>query len=441
MASKPFHLVWFTSAQQLGWRSMFAGTMGTDWMRSDRWIDMAKALERACFDGMIFEDESFIENLYENSTDYYVRNGLSAAKLDPAALATALILHTEHLGIVPTLSTSEYPPYLLARRMNTLDHLSRGRIGWNVVTGHSKAGAEQYGMDDLADHDDRYDMADEYMELTNKLWHSWEADAMTLDFETGMFADPEKVHHIDFEGKYYKSRGPLNNSRSPQGRPVIFQAGGSPRGRDYASRHADGVVGGMTGLDAMKQYRDDLRSRAVAHGRSADDVKAFYMCSPIIGATEREARDHQETMLAMAASSTEAGLVGITLATGVDFSGFDLDTPMTVLAEHMQTSRYGLGSLQDIFRHAGDQTLREFVSKPPSWRVFQPVGTPDQVAGQMEEVMEEVGGDGFLMCNWGDSSRRAIAEVTEGLVPALQRRGLTRTAYSSDLFRENLHAF
>jgi alkanesulfonate monooxygenase SsuD/methylene tetrahydromethanopterin reductase-like flavin-dependent oxidoreductase (luciferase family) len=279
------------------------------------------------------------------------------------------------------------------------------------------------------------------MDLVNQLWESWEPDAMVLDHVGGVFADPKKVHHIDFEGTYFRSRGPLNNARSPQGRPVIFQAGGSPRGRDYASRHADAVVGGMTGIAAMKDYREDLRARAVAHGRDADEIKAFFMCSPIIGTSEAEARAREDAMLAMAASSTEAGLVGITLATGVDFSGYALDTPMAAIAEEMQTSRYGLGSLQDIFRSVGSETLGEFVRKPPSWRVYRPVGTPDQIAGQMGELMEEVGGDGFLMCDWGDSSRRSIAEVTEGLIPALQRRGLTRTEYTSEHFRDNLHAF
>ncbi len=435
-----FHMAWFSSFTQMGWQDTWAGNMGRDWMQPERWQDFGRSLERACFDCVVFEDESFIESLYGGSIDYYVRSGTFAAKSDPAVLATVITEATKRLGVVATLNTGEYPPYLLARLMNTLDHLSKGRVGWNVVTGQSRNGALNYGRDDLPAHDERYDIADEFIELANKLWKSWEPDAMVLDHESGVFADPRKVHPIDFEGKYFKSKGPLNNFRSPQERPVIFQAGASPRGRDYASKHADAVVGGMTGAEAMKAYRDDIKARAVAHGRKPSDVKVFYQVTPVLGTTEAEALEAKKYLDGRAAQDLDRGLAGITLGTGVDLSQFDLDMPMSEIATQIETN-YGQSSLGHLFQHAGSQTLREFASQPPSWRTNMPCGTPDQVAGQMGELMEEVGGDGFLVSNFYGSTRRFVAEITDGLVPALQRRKLVRTGYSCEHLRDNLLEF
>jgi FMN-dependent oxidoreductase (nitrilotriacetate monooxygenase family) len=435
-----FHLAWFSSFTQMGWQDTWAGNMGSDWMLPDRWQDFARSLERGCFDCVVFEDESFIESLYGGSIDYYVRSGTFAAKSDPAVLATVISEASTRLGVVATLNTGEYPPYLLARLMNTLDHLSKGRVGWNVVTGQSRNGALNYGKTDLPEHDERYDIADEFIELVDRLWKSWEPDAMVLDRETGVFADPAKVHTVDFEGAHFKSKGPLNNFRSPQERPVIFQAGASPRGKDFASRHADAVVGGMTGASAMKAYRDDIRARAVGHGRKPSDVKVFFQVTPILGTTPGEAFEAKRYIEERAAADVERGLAGITLGTGVDLSRFDLDSPMSVIAKQIETN-YGQSSLATLFDHAGDQTLREFASQPPSWRTNMPCGTPDQVAGQMGELMEEVGGDGFLVSNFYGSTRRFVAEITDGLVPALQRRKLTRTGYTFEQLRDNLLEF
>jgi alkanesulfonate monooxygenase SsuD/methylene tetrahydromethanopterin reductase-like flavin-dependent oxidoreductase (luciferase family) len=278
------------------------------------------------------------------------------------------------------------------------------------------------------------------MDLCDALWTSWDEDPFILDREKGVFADPAKVHRVNFEGKYYKSQGPLNNSRSPQVRPTIFQAGASPAGRNFASRYADGLVGGMTGIAAMKAYRDDVRARAAAHGRDPDEIKVFFQCSPILGATMEEARERERQIVAAAANNIDMGLVTITLTTGADLSSYPLDMAMSEIATTANTN-YGKSSLDDIFRWAGDMSLREFVTQPPRWRIYQPVGTPDSIAAEMEEIMQEVGGDGFLMNIMGDTNRRSLAEITDGLVPALQRRGVMRTGYEGSTFRENLRAF
>jgi alkanesulfonate monooxygenase SsuD/methylene tetrahydromethanopterin reductase-like flavin-dependent oxidoreductase (luciferase family) len=221
---------------------------------------------------------------------------------------------------------------------------------------------------------------------------------------------------------------------------VLFQAGASPAGRNFSSKYADGIVGGMTGVPAMKAYRDDIRARAVAHGRSADDVKVFFQVSPILGATMEEARERERQMIAKAESRIDDGLVTITMASGADLSNFPLDMPMSEIEPLIQTN-YGTSSLQDIFRFAGDMTLRQFVSMPPRWRIFHPVGTPDAVAGEMAEMMQEVGGDGFLVNIMNDTTRHNVCELTDGLAPALQKRGVMRKEYGGKTFRENLLAF
>lgn len=283
-------------------------------------------------------------------------------------------------------------------------------------------------------------MAEEFVDICKKLWLSWDKDALVMDAESGLFADPAKVHHIDYKGKYFSSRGPLNNSRSPQETPVIFQAGASPAGRNFASKHASGLVGGMTGVGPMKEYRDDVRARAIGHGRSPDDVKAFYLCAPIIAGSMAEAREREEQMKKAVEANMDVALASLTLSSGADFAKYPLDMPMSEIEKVMVTN-YGKSTLVDIFRFAGDMTLQEFIGMPPTWRIFMPTGTPDYVAGQMDELMQDVGGDGFLIIQMLDHNRVRLAELTDGLMPALQQRGAVRKSLEDTTFRENLLAF
>jgi FMN-dependent oxidoreductase (nitrilotriacetate monooxygenase family) len=263
MAGKPFHLGWFlqgSSAQ--AWGEPWTGHIGTEWMVPDLFMDMARSLERACFDYILLEDSSYVGESYGASRDIYLRNAIAVPRQDPSVVAALMTQVTSRLGIVPTFSTFAYPPYLLARLVASLDQVSRGRIGWNMVTGSSDVAARNFGLDGLPEHDLRYDMADEYMDVVNGLWGSWEPGAIVADGESGVFIDPERVHAIDYAGQYYRSHGPLNSGPCPQGRPVIAQAGGSPRGRQFASKHADTIVASVKGAAGMKAYRDDLpRSR------------------------------------------------------------------------------------------------------------------------------------------------------------------------------------
>ncbi len=201
-----FHLGWFVGKGYSvhAWNQPWSGSIGSDWMEPDLYIDLARALERACFDYMLIEDGSFVADAYKGSPDWYLRNAYSVPKSDPVPLVPLLAYFTKRLGIVPTVTTSFYPPFLAARLGATLDHLTHGRVGLNIVTAHNDRAAQKFGLDRHYEHDLRYEMADEWMEVANRLWASWEPGAVVADPVTGTFVDPGKVHPIDFEGRFYK---------------------------------------------------------------------------------------------------------------------------------------------------------------------------------------------------------------------------------------------
>jgi FMN-dependent oxidoreductase (nitrilotriacetate monooxygenase family) len=435
MGTRPFHLAWFLS-QGYGpksWRSDFPGADVSRWMMPDIFADLAQAMERACFDYMIIEDSSMVPYTYKGSHDTYLKYAASTPKLDPAVLVPHLAMATRHLGLVPTLSTSEYPPYLLARLVNSLDHTTEGRIGWNCVTGSNDGAAQNYGHEKHRPHDERYDVADEFADVVTRLWEAWEPDAVVLDRETPMFADGSKVHPINHEGKYFKVRGPINAPRSPQGRVPICQAGGSPRGLEFASRWADTIITEGGGSPAsLKAYRDKIRARATEIGRNPDDIKVLFLAHPIIDTTMEAARERQRLEAAAGEAHIDMQLSSMSRLTGIDFSKFDLDQP---LPADLETNGHQSALAKWIGKKPRD-LVRSYARKDG----IDYTGTPDYVAGLMAEVMEEVGGDGFLLFN-SDFTRRYVLEICDGLVPALQRLGLTRTNYPHQNFRDNLLAF
>ncbi len=351
-------------------------------------------------------------------------------------MATLLAAATTRLGIVPTLSTFAYAPYLTARIVGTLDQVSSGRGGWNVVTGSSDYSAQNFGMPALPPHDLRYDMAEEYVSIVKQLWGSWDPGAIVANRKNGVLIDPAKVHTIDFEGEYYRCRGPLNSGPCPQGRPVIAQAGGSGKGRAFAAKHADTIVAAPNGIAAMKQYRDDIRAQMAAAGRDPDSCKILFLLSPIVAETEEQARWHADQRAISAEQNIEARLARFGWITNIDFSDHDLDAPIGELTTNGHQS-----SLEQFIKRAGKKTLREaIIAHSSAGYCMDVVGTPDSAAAQMEEIMAEVGGDGFLIV-LNDVSRRSVATITDGLVPALQQRGLVRTAYEHAHLRDNLLAF
>jgi len=435
MASKPFHLGWFMNFTPGDWTGTFAAG-GAPW-DGMFYVDMARALERACFDYIMIEDTLMVSETYGGTAEAGMKHALFVPKHDPSPLAAVLGSHTRHLGIVATMSTLGYPPFLLARLCSTLDHICGGRFGWNIVTSGEDLAAENFGLDKLPPRELRYEMADEYVTLVNQLFGSWEDGAVVMDRARGIYSDYTKVKPIHFKGKYFKSRGPLNTVPSPQGRPTYVQAGGSPRGRAFAAKFADSIIATANGIEGMKQYRNDVRGHAEKFGRNPDDAKVLYLIYPFLGETEEDARmKHQR--LVNSPQFIEMALASTSAITDIDFAKFDLDQPLPRL-----TTNGEQGSLDKFAQWGSNKTLRQLVAE----RFGGPgditlIGTPDQVAATMGEVMEEVGGDGFLISTpFQRTSRRYITEITEGLVPALQRRGLTRTVYTKPTLRETLTEF
>jgi len=435
---KPFHLAWFTNFTTPVWNGTFSNE-SPPW-DGKFYTEMAQLLEGACFDFIMFEDKLSISEAYGGTSQAYLKHASGLApKHDPAPLATLIGAMTKHIGVVATLSTLGYPPFLLARMCSTIDHLAGGRFGWNVVTSAEDAAAQNFGLDELPPKDLRYEMADEYMELCTQLWHSWQPGAVVMDRATSTYVDFEKVHPINFEGKYFKSRGPLNTVPSPQVKPAIIQAGGSPKGRRFAAKHADCVITGVPGVEAMKAFRDDIRALAAEQGRNPDDVKVMYLVCPALGQTDDDARaKYRRTMEDQ--QFVEASLALISAITDIDFAKYKLDEP---LPERLITNGEQTGL--DMFQKWGSgKTLRQLVVDASGGlnESVELVGSPETVADKMQAAMDYIGGDGFLITSPRCAiDRFQLLEVVEGLVPVLQRRGLTRTEYTKPTLRENLLAF
>ena len=428
-----FHLAWFMNFVADEWQGPW-GDGGDDWS-GDFYVEMAKALERARFDYMIIEDKLMVSDAYGGTMEADLRHGVNP-KHDPVPLAVLIAAATKRLGVVATMSSSFYPPFLLARLSATVDHIARGRFGWNIVTSGEDRSAQNFGLDKLYEHDERYEMAAEYVDLVCQLWDSWEPDAVVMDRERGVYADYTKVHTIDFAGKYYKSRGPLNTVRPPQGRPVLVQAGASPKGRAFAATYGDTIIAAANGPQGMKAYRDDIRTRMEAIGRKPDDCKVLFLISPVVAETIEEAREKKRRWMSDP-RFIDYALTEISSITEIDFKQFDLDQPLPEV-----TTNGERGSLENFVRRGEGRTLRELVSSGGLGEAAELVGTPESVADEMGEIMEEVGGDGFLITSpVMRLNRHYITEITDGLVPALQRKGLVRTDYTFEQFKDNLLEF
>ena len=429
------HLGWFVGRGYSvhAWNQSWSGSIGADWALGERLIELARAMDQACFDYVLIEDGSFVPDAYRGSSEWHLRNAATVPKLDPLPLVPLIGQATSHLGIVPTLCAAFYPPYLAARLAATLDHLTHGRVGLNLVTAHSDRTAQNFGLDRHYEHDLRYEMADEWMEVVDRLWESWEPDAIVADSETGTFADYRKVHPIDFAGRYYQSRGPLNAPPGPQRRPVICQAGGSPAGMAFAAKHADTIVARARGVAEAKVYRDEITALMTKQGRDPATCKVMFCVGIILGETMEEARDKKRRFDAALVENIEPRLAQLSFLSGIDFSRFDLDAPLPDIrtnASRSLTMLYTSGT--------GAKTLREALSDPASGGVDF-VGTPDSIAAEMGEAIAEIGGDGFMITE--GLTRRTVGEICDGLAPTLKRRGLMRSSYSHQLFRDNLLEF
>lgn len=433
----PFHLGWFLNGTSVpAWGQEFSGAIGTQWQQAEIFVDLARAMERARFDYVLIEDNTFVGDRYGDSMELYLKHAFQTPRQDPMITATLLAQATKHLGIIATAGTFAYHPYMLARLSASIDQISGGRMGVNVVTGTSDRALQNYGYPGMAEHDSRYDVAEDFIKASIALWDTWEPGAVVADPETGYWADHTKVHRADYEGTHYSTRGPLNTGPMPQGRPVISQAGGSPRGIAFAAEYADTIVAIQATPEAMKAYRDKVHAAARSVGRDPSQIKVLFGVGPIIGATEAEAQERIRLRREEMADNIEVHLAAMSKSTDIDFAQVPLDVPLGEL----ELSTNGTQQLTDFVARNATKTLREAVISRGIGNGPLLVGTPETVADQMEEMMRIAGGDGFLISTNG-VTRRFIAEVCDGLVPELQRRGLTRREYTGATLRENLLAF
>lgn len=434
MSHTKFHLGMFTKFGATSWPGT-GDEFGSQSADGSYHIELARRLEAAKFDFILFEDTVMVADRYGGSSELDLKHAVLSPKNDPIPLLPLMAQATSNIGLIATASTTFYPPYLLARLLSTVDSLTRGRVGWNVVTSSEKNAAANFGMEKLLPPTQRYDIADEFVELTKQLWDSWDEDALVADPETGVYVDHTKVHAINFEGQHFKSRGPLNTLRSPQGRPVICQAGASDRGREFAAKHAQVVLGMMTGgVPGMKAYRQDLRQRAEAFGRDPDEIKVVFLTPVNItpeGAT-RKPRTEAEKINAF-----EHNVVMASSSLDIDFSQYDLDAPVP-----QDLSAGGHTSALDHMKKAGKEegkSLRQLFATAKGGSGMDFSGTPQQVADKMMAVMDEVGGDGFLI--EGSGYNHQLDDLVNGVIPALQKAGAVRTEYKGKTFREMLNEF
>jgi FMN-dependent oxidoreductase (nitrilotriacetate monooxygenase family) len=403
-----------------------------DWSRPPYWQHMARTMERGMFDAMFIADELAPYNNYEQSSDACVKYAVQCPTHEPSTIVPIITTATKHLGVGLTLSTAFEHPYSMVRRLSSLDHLSEGRVAWNIVSSYSKSEWDAYGAE-MTNRSDRYERMEEYMELCCQLWDSWEPDAIIADKEAGIFADPSKVHEVDFQGKFFSSKGRSFCFRSPQGRPVFWQAGSSDRGRDFASKHAEAIFAVHPTVDRMKQYSEDLNERLSSKfNREPGSVKLIYGLQCIVGETSAHAQEKYKEISSCV--PLEGALAWISGHFGPDFSKYDLD-------EYVQNIEIpGIQGLFEsiIYAKGGDPITVKEAALYYAMGMGMPiiVGSPSEVADKIEYFTDEGGADGFMLV--ASYTPGCFEEFVDLVVPELQRRGRFRTSYAGTTLRENL---
>jgi FMN-dependent oxidoreductase (nitrilotriacetate monooxygenase family) len=406
-----------------------------DWTRPPYWQHMARTLERGLFDAIFIADELAPYNNFEDSSDACVKYAVQCPTHEPSTLVPILTTATQHLGVGVTLSTAFEHPYSMVRRLSSLDHLSGGRVAWNIVSSYSKSEWDAYGAE-MTLRNGRYERMEEYMELCYKLWRSWEPDAIIADKRSGVFADPTKVHEVNHQGEFFRCKGRSFVCHSPQGQPVLWQAGSSDRGRDFAAKHAEAVFAVHPTVQRMRQYTDDLNHRLYhKFDRRPGSVKLIYGLQTVVAETRREAQEKHERI--KEAIPLEGALAWISGHFGPDFSKYSLD-------EYVQNIE--IPGIQGLFesiiyaKNGAPLTVREaalYYAQGMGMPII--VGSPADIADQIEHFMEEGGADGFMLI--ATYTPGCFEEFVDLVVPELQRRGRFRDRYTGSTLRENLLAY
>lgn len=393
------------------------------------WTSLAKTLEKGLFDGIFIADIIGVYDVYQNNLDVTLKESVQLPSQDPTTLISAMAAVTEHLGFGVTVNLSYEHPYTLARRFASLDHLTQGRLGWNIVTGYLDSAERLFGRKALADHDLRYQQADEFLQVCYQYWeHSWENDALRKDKTARIFTDPSKVHTVKHQGRFYQSEGVFQVSPSPQRTPVLFQAGASSAGTQFATQHAECVFIGGDSIDQVKKNVQRIRQQAVANGRHSAEIKIFVGISVVTAATEALA--HEKFQEYKQYASPEAGLTHYSSSVGIDLSQY---------AEHEAIPYQQTNSIASINEKFKQQQITPHHLKQQHqlggrYPLF--VGSGVQVAEQLIDFLDESGIDGFNLTR--TVSPESHEDFIQWVIPEWQKRGRYKTEYATGTLRQKI---
>ncbi|MBT5571973.1 MAG: LLM class flavin-dependent oxidoreductase [Alphaproteobacteria bacterium] len=391
-------------------------------------VKFAQRLEEARFDAFFMADHLALLNMPMDA----LKRSSTATSFEPFTLLSALSMATENLGLIATGSTSFDDPFHVARRFASLDHISGGRAGWNIVTTSNPDAAKNFGLDEHLDHADRYRRAREFYDVVTGLWDSWADDAFIRDVESGVFFDPEKLHTLDHKGEYFNVRGPLHIGRPVQGWPLIVQAGGSEAGRQLAAETADAIFAAQRTMEDGRAFYADVKGRMKTLGRDPDHLKILPACLVVVGDTVEEAREKRAVLDSKV--HLDSAIASLSIQLGTDASKFELDGPLPEIPE----SNASKSGRERAIRMAEqeDLTVRELAQRMGGYSGLALVGTSETIADEMEEWIENRASDGFTIMF--PFLPEGLDLFVDRVAPELQRRGLLRREYEGPTLRENL---
>ncbi|MDL9948139.1 NtaA/DmoA family FMN-dependent monooxygenase [Gordonia sp. ABSL11-1] len=406
---------------------------GREYTSAVFWINLAKALDDAGFDALFLADGYGVPSAYQGSSDSALGSAVQTPRIDPVPIVSMLASHTRRLGFGVTVSTTYTEPYATARLLTSLDHLSGGRVGWNIVTSSSAAAASLFGLDEIPAHQSRYERAEEFVDVAYQLWEgSWQDDALILDAEADRYIDPSKIRPVEHAGEHFNVRGIFAAPPSPQVTPLLFQAGSSAAGLAFAGRHAEVIFLAGNSAKQIRDEREAILEQADAAGRRPSDLRFLSAITVVTGATAAEAAEKFERYRSLA--SFEGGLTLLSGWTGIDWSTYDLDAPIEYLPIETHKSM-----LKELAGHYGDRTwtLRE-AAEYVALGGLRPVltGDPVAVADQIEELVDATGVDGFNLANI--VSPTSYLDFIEYIIPQLRRRGLFRPEGATGTLRSQI---
>ena len=391
----------------------------------EHYLNVTKKAEAAGISFVFVADGLYIN---EKSIPHFL------SRFEPLTILAALAPITSKIGLVGTISSSYSEPFTVARQLASIDKISGGRAGWNVVTSPLEGSADNFSKDKHPEHNLRYDIAEEHLQVVQGLWDSWEDDAFVRDAENNQYFDKEKMHELNYNGEYFQVKGPLNIDRSKQGQPIIFQAGASKKGSGFAAKHADAVFTNGGTLEQAQSAYKDVKQKAVDAGRSADDIKIFPVLSPIIGNTDEEVQEKYKEIQNLVTTEEALAYLG-RYFDHHDFSQYDLDAPFPELGDVGKNSFQS--TTDEIKRRAQEEnlTLRE-VALEETTRETPFMGTPEKVADKIIEWVDEKAADGFVL------TPHVLGELYDDflnkVIPILVEKGYYDTSYESDTLRGEL---